>query len=187
MERPPVLNVANAVTVARILCTAPLVLLVLATPEGSIAAALAFGALAATDAVDGHLARSRGLVTTVGKLLDPLADKLLVGGALLALVATDRLALAVAVVILAREAAVSALRQVAYGRGVVLAAAQLGKAKMALQVALVLVLLATGAPDAAWQQALVIATVVITLASGLAYLPALLRPRPAPAPASLRP
>jgi len=183
MEPPSIVNVANAVTLARIVGTVPLVLLVLATPEGSAAAAVAFGALAASDALDGHLARSRRLITTLGKLLDPFADKLLVGGALLALVATDRLALAVAVVILAREAAVSALRQAAHGRGVVLAAGQLGKAKMALQVAMVLVLLAFGAPEAAWQHALIVATVVMTVASGLSYLPGLLRARDASVPA----
>jgi phosphatidylglycerophosphate synthase len=97
-------------------------------------------------------------------------------------VATDRLALVGAVVILARAAAVSALRQVAYARGVVLPAGQLGKAKMTLQVAMVLVLLAFGAPDVARQQALVVATVAITVTSSLAYLPALLRPRPELAP-----
>jgi CDP-diacylglycerol--glycerol-3-phosphate 3-phosphatidyltransferase len=78
---PSVLNLANGLTVARILCTPPLIVLVLATPEGSLAAALVFGALALTDALDGHLARTKNLITTLGKLLDPFADKLLVGGA----------------------------------------------------------------------------------------------------------
>lgn len=174
---PPVLNVANGLTVARILCTPALVLFALATPRGHLAAAFVFGVLALTDALDGHLARSRQLITTLGKLLDPLADKLLIGGALLALVATDRLALAVALVIIARELFVSALRQVAYREGIVIAAGPLGKAKMALQVAMVLVLLAFGHGDAAAIDVLIGATVVLTLGSGLSYVAALPRLR----------
>lgn len=176
---PPVLNVANGLTVARILCTPVLVLFALATPQGHLAAALVFGVLALTDALDGHLARSRKLITTLGKLLDPLADKLLIGGALLALVATDRLALAVALVIIGREVFVSALRQVAYREGIVIAAGPLGKAKMALQVAMVLVLLAFGHGDAAALDVLIGATVVLTLGSGLSYVAALPRLRAA--------
>lgn len=171
----PVVNVANAVTVGRILCTPPLLLLMLATSEGSLVAAGCFAVLALSDVLDGYLARSRQLITTFGKLLDPVADKLLIGSALVALVHTGRLAAGVAAVILLREALVSWLRYVAYRRGAVIAAGQLGKAKMALQVALVLVLLATGAADAAWVQVLVVATVVMTIASGLAYLSALPR------------
>ena len=174
---PSAFNVANGLTVARILCTPPLVLLVLATPQGHLAAAAAFGLLALTDALDGHLARSRHIITTLGKLLDPFADKLLVGGALLALVATDRLHLAVAVIILAREALVSALRQFAYRAGVVVPAGPLGKAKMALQVTMVLALLAFGHGGAAWLDVLIGATVVLTVASGLSYLSAVPRMR----------
>lgn len=180
---PPTLNVANGLTVARIVCTPALVLFALATPQGHLAAAFVFGVLALTDALDGHLARSRQLITTLGKLLDPLADKLLIGGALLALVATDRLALAVALVIIAREVFVSALRQVAYREGIVIAAGPLGKAKMALQVAMVLVLLAFGHGDAAALDVLIGATVVLTLGSGLSYVAALPKLRAARRPA----
>ncbi len=175
--QPSVLNVANGLTVARILCTPPLILLVLATPEGSYIAAAVFGALALTDALDGHLARTRNLITNLGKLLDPFADKLLVGGALLALVATDRLATAVAVVIIAREVIVSVLRQVAFRDGVVVPAGTLGKAKMALQVTMILALLAFGPASSAVLQALVIATVAMTVMSGLSYLSAIPRMR----------
>jgi CDP-diacylglycerol--glycerol-3-phosphate 3-phosphatidyltransferase len=176
MEPSPV-NVANGVTVARILATPPLVLLVLATPQGSLAVAGAFGLLALSDAIDGHLARSRRLITTLGKLLDPFADKLLIGGALLALVATDRLHLAVAVVILAREAIVSALRHAVHRDGIALPAGPLGKAKMALQVAMVLALLTVGHSDAPWLQLLIAATVAMTLASAVSYFAAVPRMR----------
>lgn len=186
MIEPSVLNMANGLTVGRILATPPLVLLVLATPEGSLFAALLFGLLALTDALDGHIARSRQLITTLGKLLDPFADKLLVGGAMLALVATDRLPLWAAVVIIAREVLVSALRQVAFRNGVVVPAGQLGKAKMALQVTMVLALLAFGHGGAMWSDALILATVLLTLASGLSYLSAIPRMRALQAEAALR-
>lgn len=177
MGSPPVLNVANGLTLARILCTPPLVLLALATPDGHIAAALAFGALALTDALDGHIARSRQLITDLGKLLDPFADKLLVCGALLALVITDRLHVAVLVIIIVREVLVSALRQVGLRDGIVIPAGPLGKAKMAMQVTMVLVLLAFGPSDAVWLQVLIGATVVLTVTSGIAYFAALPRMR----------
>ena len=178
------LNVANGLTVARILCTPPFTLLVLATPEGSLMAAAVFGLLALTDALDGHLARTRNLITTLGKLLDPFADKLLVGGALLALVATDRLAAVVAAIIIAREVLVSVLRQVAFRDGVVVPAGNLGKAKMALQVTMILALVAFGAPAHGLLQALVLATVAMTLLSGLSYLSAIPRMRIARAEAA---
>ena len=171
----PVVNVANAVTLGRILCTPPLLFLMLATEEGSLVVAACFAVLALSDALDGYLARSRQLITNVGKLLDPVADKLLIGSALIALVHTARLAAVVAMVILLREVLVSWLRYAAYRQGFVIPAGQLGKAKMALQVALVLVLLANGDPHAAWVQVLVVATVVMTIASGMAYLAALPR------------
>ena len=171
----PPLNVANAVTVARIASVAPLVALMLATPEGSNAAAVLFFVLAASDALDGYLARSRGLITTLGKLLDPVADKLLVGGALAALVMTDRLAFAAAAVILGREAAVTGLRWVALRRGRVVAANTLGKVKMGLQVVMVVALAGVGYSDALWIDGLVVATVIVTVLSGLSYLSALRR------------
>ena len=174
---PSVVNVANGLTVARILLTPPFALLVLATPEGSLLAAAIFGLLALTDALDGHLARTRNLITTLGKLLDPFADKLLVGAALLALVATDRLSAVVAGIIIAREVLVSVLRQAAFRDGVVVPAGTLGKAKMALQVAMVLVLMAVADPAAAWVQVLVAATLALTVASGLTCVSAYRRER----------
>jgi CDP-diacylglycerol---glycerol-3-phosphate 3-phosphatidyltransferase len=171
----PTVNVANGITVARILCTPPLIALVLSSPRGSHLVALGFAILALSDALDGYIARSRRLITDLGKLLDPVADKLLVGGVLIALVATDRLAAGVAVVIIGREALVSALRAVALRQGTVLAAGRLGKAKMALQVAMVLSLLAFGASGAAWLDVLVGATVAMTILSGLSLFAAFVR------------
>jgi CDP-diacylglycerol---glycerol-3-phosphate 3-phosphatidyltransferase len=173
VQPAPPLNVANAVTVMRIALVAPLVWLLMATPRGSTIAAVAFLVLAASDALDGYLARKRGLVTTLGKLLDPIADKLLVGGALVALVDTGRLPFAAAAIILGREALVSALRWVAYRRGRVVAANVLGKVKMGLQVVMVVALAAFGGSASPVLDVLVVATVAVTVISGLSYLKAL--------------
>jgi nicotinamide-nucleotide amidase len=97
-------------------------------------AALVFGVLAATDGVDGYLARSRNEVTTFGKFLDPLADKLLVTAALLALVDVDVLPSWIAFVIISREFIVSGLRMVASAEGVVIAASSYGKVKTVFQI-----------------------------------------------------
>ncbi len=110
-----------------------------------IIAALVFSIIAATDAVDGHLARSRNEVTTFGKFVDPLADKLLVTSALLALVQLGGVPAWVAFVIVAREFVVSGLRMIAVAEGVVIAASPYGKIKTVLQiVAIVMLILADG-------------------------------------------
>ena len=97
-------------------------------------AAIVFGVLAATDAVDGYLARTRNEVTTFGKFLDPLADKLLVTAALLALVDLDVLPSWIALVIISREFIVSGLRMVASAEGLVIAASSYGKLKTWFQI-----------------------------------------------------
>ncbi len=97
-------------------------------------AALLFVVLACTDALDGYLARSRGEVTNFGKFMDPLADKILVAAALLALCELQVLPAWVALVILAREFIVSGLRMLAASEGVVVAASWYGKAKTVFQI-----------------------------------------------------
>ncbi|MDQ3769524.1 MAG: CDP-diacylglycerol--glycerol-3-phosphate 3-phosphatidyltransferase [Actinomycetota bacterium] len=165
------INLPNAITVTRILLAPVLVFVLLNdTGGGSMIAAAVFAAGALGDVLDGTLARSRGLVTNVGKLLDPIADKLLVGAALVALVLAHRLALWVPVVILAREALVTGLRTAAAKRGQIIDAGPLGKVKMTLQIAMVLVLCAVSEPGVLWIDLLVAATVAATLASGLAVV-----------------
>jgi CDP-diacylglycerol---glycerol-3-phosphate 3-phosphatidyltransferase len=101
--------------------------------------------------------------------MDPVADKLMVAAALIALVSLDRLAPWVAMVIIAREFAVSGLRIAAGQQGVVIPASSLGKLKTMVQVATVLALIAAADPDAAWVQALVYSMVAITVVSGADY------------------
>jgi CDP-diacylglycerol--glycerol-3-phosphate 3-phosphatidyltransferase len=164
------LNVPNVLTVIRILLVPVLVVALLEkTNNGDLLAAIVFAVASLTDAIDGYLARSRNWVTTFGKLMDPIADKLLIIAALIALVSLNRLEAWVAMVIIAREFAVTVLR-VAAGtqQGVVISASSLGKVKTAVQVAMVLVLIAVhGHP--LWRSLLIYATVVVTVLSGADY------------------
>src|SRR5881397_1751877 len=134
------INVPNVLTVLRILLVPVLVVALLdQTPNGDLLAAIVFAVASLTDAIDGYLARSRNWVTTFGKLMDPIADKLLIVAALVALVSLNRLEAWVAMVIIAREFAVTVLRVAAGAQqGVVIAASPLGKLKTALQVAMVM-------------------------------------------------
>ncbi len=161
------INLPNTITVTRILLAPVLVVVLLNATGGSLLAAAVFAVGALGDVLDGALARSRGLVTDVGKLLDPIADKLLVGAALVALVLAGRLAVWVPVVILAREVLVTALRTAGVRRGQIIDASSLGKLKMTLQIGMVLVLCAVGDPGLLWIDVLIAATVAATLASGV--------------------
>jgi CDP-diacylglycerol--glycerol-3-phosphate 3-phosphatidyltransferase len=164
------LNLANSLTVVRILLVPALVAALLAeTPDGSIIAAVVFAIAAITDGLDGYLARSRQSVTTFGKVMDPIADKLLIAAALISLVSLDRVAPWVAMVIIAREFAVSGLRIAAAQQGVVMPASKLGKLKTIVQVAAVMALIAASDSGAAWVQSLVYAMVAITIVSGADY------------------
>jgi CDP-diacylglycerol--glycerol-3-phosphate 3-phosphatidyltransferase len=163
------LNVPNFLTVVRILLVPVLVVALLEkTSNGDLLAAVVFAAASLTDLIDGRLARSRGSVTTFGKLMDPLADKLLIVAALVALVSLGRLAAWVAMVIIAREFAVTVLRVAAGSQGTIISASSFGKLKTATQVAMVMCLIAFHARPL-WLSLLVYVTVLVTVLSGLDY------------------
>jgi CDP-diacylglycerol---glycerol-3-phosphate 3-phosphatidyltransferase len=164
------LNVPNVLTVVRILLVPVLVVALLEQSSGGdLLAAIVFAVASATDAVDGYLARSRNSITTFGKLMDPIADKLLIIAALVALVSLGRLEAWIAMVIIAREFAVTVLR-VAAGtqQGVVIPASQWGKLKTACQVLMVLVLIAFDSRPL-WISLLEYVTVIVTVLSGADY------------------
>ncbi|WDT93481.1 CDP-diacylglycerol--glycerol-3-phosphate 3-phosphatidyltransferase [Thermoleophilum album] len=164
------LNIPNVLTLIRILLVPVLVVvLALEAQGGSLIAAAVFALAALTDGLDGWIARSRHAVTTFGKVMDPIADKLLVVAALLALVGRDRLEAWVAMVVIAREFAVSALRVAAGQQGVVIPASVLGKAKTIVQVAAVTALIAVHDPHVLPVQVLVWAMVATTVVSGVDY------------------
>jgi CDP-diacylglycerol---glycerol-3-phosphate 3-phosphatidyltransferase len=163
----PIWNIANILTMARIgAIPVFMVLLILvepeermhgwdwftlpATPWGSahghnvlycLIAAIIFTLASITDWLDGYLARKYDLVTNLGKLMDPLADKLLVIGAMIMLVELGRLPGWMALVVVAREVGITALRGVASDQGVIIAASQLGKYKTSTQMPALVALL----------------------------------------------
>src|ERR1700757_4440127 len=112
------------------------------TPGGDVRAAVVFVLASLTDFIDGRLARARDSVTTFGKLMDPLADKLLIVAALISLVSLHRLPAWIALGVITRELAGTVLRLGASGAGVVVEASWLGKVKTCLQIAAILALIA---------------------------------------------
>jgi CDP-diacylglycerol--glycerol-3-phosphate 3-phosphatidyltransferase len=163
------LNVPNVLTLLRIVLVPVVVVALLdETPDGDVIAAIVFAVAAFTDGLDGYIARRNKQVTTFGKLMDPLADKLLVIAALISLVSLDRLEAWVAMVIIARELAVTGLRSIAAERGVVIAASWLGKLKTALQIAAIICLIAFD-PAPVWVNVLLYVAVAVTLISGADY------------------
>jgi CDP-diacylglycerol---glycerol-3-phosphate 3-phosphatidyltransferase len=163
------LNLPNALTLLRILAVPVVVVALLGeTPNGDALSAGVFALAALTDGLDGYFARSRDSVTTFGKLMDPLADKLLITGALLSLVSLHRLAPWIAMVIIAREVAVTILRTIAAERGLVIAASWLGKLKTVLQIAAIIALIAAD-PSPLWVDVLVYVALAVTVLSGVDY------------------
>ena len=136
---PRLLNVPNLLSLSRI-AIAPVLIWLLTDPGkvAGIAAALAFFVACISDLLDGYLARRHGLITRLGKFLDPLADKVLVMSALVMLAAMPgrepRVPAWIVAAIAARELAVTGLRTIALDEGVVLGAESLGKAKMTFEV-----------------------------------------------------
>jgi CDP-diacylglycerol--glycerol-3-phosphate 3-phosphatidyltransferase len=163
------LNVPNLLTVVRILLVPVVVVALLAeTPNADMFAAIVFAVAAFTDGLDGYIARSRGSITTFGKLMDPLADKLLIIAPLVSLVSLGRIAAWVAMVIIAREFAVTALRMVAVEQGVVIPASFLGKLKTVTQVGAIFAVIAVSSTPV-WVDLLVYLAVVTTVVSGVDY------------------
>jgi CDP-diacylglycerol--glycerol-3-phosphate 3-phosphatidyltransferase len=163
------LNLPNTLTLLRIFLVPVVVVALLdETPNGDTIAAGVFALAALTDGLDGYIARSRGDITTFGKLMDPLADKLLVTAALVSLVSLGRLEAWIAMVIIAREFAVTGLRGVAAEQGVVIQASVLGKVKTAIQVVAIVALIATD-PAPLGVDILVYVMLAVTVASGVDY------------------
>ncbi|MBU3174803.1 CDP-diacylglycerol--glycerol-3-phosphate 3-phosphatidyltransferase [Clostridium estertheticum] len=130
------MNLANRLTMIRIFLV-PIFLLFIAAkgiPYGRELATLIFIVASLTDKLDGYIARSRNQITNFGKFMDPLADKLLVTAALVSLVELHIVYGWVAMIIIAREFAVSGLRTIAASEGKVIAASKWGKLKTVIQI-----------------------------------------------------
>ncbi|MCR8630737.1 MULTISPECIES: CDP-diacylglycerol--glycerol-3-phosphate 3-phosphatidyltransferase [Paenibacillus] len=155
------MNLANKITLARIFLVPIIMLFLLVNVKfphirieqfsityNQIIAALIFIIAAWTDGLDGYIARKRKLVTNLGKLLDPLADKLLVSAVLVSLVEMDKVGAWIVIVIISREFAVTGLRQIALLEGHVIAASKWGKWKTAAQITAIISLLINNFPFA---------------------------------------
>jgi CDP-diacylglycerol--glycerol-3-phosphate 3-phosphatidyltransferase len=139
-----ILNIPNLLSISRILAVPVFILLMLdPTPLRSLAAGIVFSLASATDWLDGYLARKWGQVTKTGKLLDPIADKILIMSALVILVEIhpDVVHSWIAIVLIGREFAVTGLRAIASSDGIVIPAERVGKYKVGAQITTVLSLL----------------------------------------------
>ncbi|MFC4307350.1 CDP-diacylglycerol--glycerol-3-phosphate 3-phosphatidyltransferase [Cohnella boryungensis] len=180
------MNLANRITLARIFLVPIVTIFLLVRLDlgqltigeysisyNQVCALLLFIIAASTDGLDGYIARKRKIVTNLGKLLDPLADKLLMAAVLIALVEMGKLGAWVAIIIISREWAVTGLRQVALLEGAVLAASKWGKWKTAVQITMIIVLLLNNFPfnfiDLRIDLVVVWAAVLITVYSGVDY------------------
>lgn len=171
------MNLPNKLTIIRIIMV-PFFYLFLVNIEGTWAAAIAlvlFVVASLTDALDGHIARSQNLITTFGKFMDPIADKILVTSALIGFTAMGVLDPWATLIILSREFIVTAFRIVAMGEGVVIAASKWGKLKTITQmVALIMLLVGNcGIENAVYGtlcQVAIWISVVITIISGWDYI-----------------
>jgi CDP-diacylglycerol--glycerol-3-phosphate 3-phosphatidyltransferase len=168
------INLPTKITLLRILLV-PFLLAFLIAPSrvNALMAALIFGCAALTDWLDGHLARSIQQVTTLGKLLDPIADKILRAAGLIPLVGLGRVPAWMAAIMLIREFAVSGLREIAAAEQVIIHASPMAKAKTVLQIAAILFLILN---DQNWPlsfttvgMALLTLSLVLSLVSGVEY------------------
>ncbi len=168
------MNLPNLLTIFRILIIPVFIfVLLINTPKGDLIAAGIFMVAAFTDTLDGYLARKWKQITKLGTILDPLADKILIAAALIILVEIGRLPGWIAIVILAREFAVTGLRSVKAEEGVIIPASNLGKLKTVTQMLAVILLIVQpiyqsyiNLPLGIWAMYL---AVFITILSGIEY------------------
>ncbi|MFS0857486.1 CDP-diacylglycerol--glycerol-3-phosphate 3-phosphatidyltransferase [Paenibacillus taichungensis] len=184
------MNLANKITLARMaliplfmLCFIPLPSWIQESSElirfldqhGLVIGVIIFALAAGTDKLDGYVARKYNQITNLGKLLDPLADKLLISVALIMMVQENLIGSWIAVIIIGREIVITALRMIASEQGIALAADRYGKLKMVLQVAAIIAVLLNNVPfsllaDVRVDMILLWLAAGVTLLSGLNYI-----------------
>lgn len=184
------MNLANKITIIRIMLIPFFVILLLPYPHwlankpqifshlnhyGVYYAAILFVLTAATDKLDGYIARKYNMITNLGKLLDPLADKLLISAALIMLVSLNRIPGWIAIIIIGREIVITSIRSIASSKGIVLAADKHGKLKMVFQIIAITAMLLNNYPFALLisfpiDKALMLTAVLLTIYSGYNYI-----------------
>lgn len=171
------MNLPNKLTVVRVLMIPFFVWFMLPSLGGEMAAskwiALAIFCIASlTDLLDGKIARKYNLVTNFGKFMDPLADKLLVGAAMICLVEMGRLPAWIVIVLISREFIISGFRLIASDNGIVIAASYWGKFKTVFQMAMIIVLIAAfeGSVFEVVEQILIWVSLILTIVSLVDYI-----------------
>jgi CDP-diacylglycerol--glycerol-3-phosphate 3-phosphatidyltransferase len=172
-------NLPNIITMIRIAMIPVFMVFIYADfPYASWIAVAIFAAASLTDGIDGYVARKYNQVTTFGKFIDPLADKLLVISALLIFVDVQSMPVAAAMIVITRELAVTALRTVAISQGVTIAAGISGKVKTFTQICCIILMLtpfaaiplfAAGGYAVTLNMAVVTIMVLVTIWSGIDY------------------
>lgn len=169
------MNIANKLTLLRILLVPFFVIFVSSEILGlKIFGAVIFVLAALTDMLDGHLARSRNLVTTFGKFLDPLADKILVSAAMILLVELGVIKGWLVIIVIFREFAITGLRVIAASQQITIAAGTLGKIKTIFQLVSLAIILFALPMTTTWLlktgKFLFYISVIFTILSGLEYI-----------------
>lgn len=171
------MNLPNKLTVVRVLMIPFFVWFMLPSLGGEMAASkwialVIFCIASLTDLLDGKIARKYNLVTNFGKFMDPLADKLLVGAAMICLVEMGRLPAWIVIVIISREFIISGFRLIASDNGIVIAASYWGKFKTVFQMAMIIVLIAAfeGSVFAVVEQILIWVSLILTIVSLVDYI-----------------
>ena len=169
------MNLANKITLLRVfLVPIFMIVLYLDIKYSTYIAAFIFIIASLTDALDGYIARSRNLVTNFGKFVDPLADKLLVSAALIALVEFGKIPAWVVVIIIAREFTITGFRVIAASEGVTIAASPLGKFKTITQLIALILLLINNFPfntiGIPFDMIMLYISLIFTILSGIDYI-----------------
>ena len=169
------MNLPNKLTIFRI-CLVPFFVFFLFSnlKYGQYIAVSIFILASLTDTLDGHIARSRNLITTFGKFMDPLADKILVSAAFISLVELGKVPSWIVIIIISRELAITGFRTVAVSEGVTIAADKWGKMKTVTQLIAVIALLLNNYPfsliNFSFDKIMLYISVVFTIISGVNYI-----------------
>jgi len=171
--REQILNLPNKLTLLRV-CLIPIFLIlypasILSDPISRYAALFVFVAASLTDALDGYIARKYNLITNFGKLMDPMADKLLVAAAMIAMVQAGALPSWVVIIIISREFLITGFRMLALERGIVIAASSWGKYKTVSHIVLIILILLGFIPEIIIVSVIAAAT-VLTVISAADYI-----------------
>jgi CDP-diacylglycerol--glycerol-3-phosphate 3-phosphatidyltransferase len=169
------MNLANKITLVRVLLI-PVFMIVLFSnfTYSTYIAALIFAIASATDSLDGYIARSRNQITTFGKFIDPLADKLLVSTALISMIQLNKVPAWVVVMIIAREFTITGFRIIAASEGITIAASSLGKIKTITQLVAIIFLLIDNYPfkliNFPFDNIMLYLSLFFTIISGVDYI-----------------